>query len=288
MTGVDGISMDPIDEQQVVQPAEQGISGDLESWLHLNLVEAFQSEEAAGRVSAFPPEELMHNTSGLTSEKDFASHGVDFIRALAAVSPRPLHEYEAILDFGMGVGRIARLFKGFEGRYVGVDIDPRHLEWVASNLPHVEAVQSKTQRPIPLGRDTFDAVISISVFSHLNESDHRFYLSELARVTRPGAFLFLSIHGDRALHRAATEPKIFEMLAIPEERVVAAQECFANGKGYDFVRQEGHLTDDDYEYGITFISERYIQSVWSDWFDVVALAKGALHDFQDIVVLRSR
>lgn len=268
-----------------VPAAAVGIAGDFEGWLARNLL----PPGAAGteEVAPFPPAELMHNTTGLTDPAHFASHGVDFMRALARLSPVRLADIGDILDFGVGVGRLARLFRGCRGRYVGLDVDARHIAWVDEHLDHVEAVATEPRAPLPLADGSFDAVVSISVFSHLSEADHLFYLGELARVARPGALLFLSIHGARALRRAIEEEHIFAMLAIPQEELAAARERFAE-HGYGFVRQDGHLSSDAYDYGITFISPDYVRRHWDARFEVVAIGEGALHDFQDVVVLRAR
>lgn len=262
-----------------------GIAGDFEAWLRRNLAVDGGPD---GEIAPFPPADLMHNTTGLTDPRDFASHGVDFMRALDAVSPMPLRDCRSILDFGVGVGRVARLFHGFSGRYVGVDVDARHIRWVGAHLPHVEAVLTAPRRPLPAAADSFDAVISVSVFSHLSEPDHLFYLDELARVAQPGAVLLLSVHGARALHRAATEDRIFQMLAIPRPALAAAAEDCACGTGYAFILQNGHLTSDAYDYGITFVSDAYIHAEWAKRFEVLGIACGALHDFQDVVVLKAR
>jgi len=74
-----------------------------------------------------------------------------------------------------------------------------------------------------------------------------------------------------------------------------------------FILQQGHLTtvgsdcadrllqrtvktviEEPYQYGITFIPEPYIFTHWAKWFHVVEIRRGAIHDFQDIVVLRPR
>lgn len=261
-----------------------GIAGDFEAWLALNRAE----NSPEGAVAPFPPPELMHNTTGLTAPRDFASHGVDFMRALQALSPVPLAGFRSVLDFGVGVGRLARMFHGFSGRYVGMDVDARHLAWVGQNLAHVEPVLSVPRKPLPVADGSFDAVVSISVFSHLSEKDHLFYLSELRRVCAPGALLFLSIHGDRAFARACGEQHILEMLAIPGPQLDAARPVMEAGRGYVFVRQDGHLTSRNYDYGISFISADYVRAEWCRGFEVVAIGAGALHDFQDVVVLRAR
>ena len=97
----------------------------------------------------------------------------------------------------------------------------------------------------------------------------------------------LTVHGERALHRAENEPDIFKMLAIPARSVKTTRQLFAN-EGFSFILQNGHLTTSEYEYGITFTSEAYISRTWNRYFDVLQVASGAIHDFQDIVVLRAR
>lgn len=264
-----------------------GISGDIGAWIHFNRYTAFASPDNLALVAPFPPSELMRNTSGLTDNRDFAAHGCDILAALQLASPRPLSGFEHVLDFGVGVGRLARMFKGFHGRYTGVDVDARHVEWVSSSLDFASAVTSAPRRPLPFEARQFDCVISISVFTHMNEEDQFFYLSELARLAAPGTLLFLTVHGERTLRRAETEAKIFAMLDVPKTAISEARKAFG-GKGYQFILQDGHLTSDAYEYGITFISDRYIRNEWSRFFYVKAIRPGAIHDFQDIVVLEAR
>jgi SAM-dependent methyltransferase len=265
-----------------------GIKGDLEAWLHLNEVDAFKSAVARDGVAPFPPPALMHRTSALVDETDFAAHGGAILRALALNSAEPIASYRNVLDFGIGVGRLARMFKGFNGRYVGVDIDRLHINWVTQNLPWVDALQTKPGSSLPLQDSTFDAVFSISIFTHMNERDHLYYLKELRRVTSPGARLFISVSGERALQRAESETRVFEMLAMPTEGLDMVRAALRGGSGFCFLSQNGHLTTNAYDYGIAFISKTYIMQRWSEHFDVEKIAVGAIHDFQDIVVLRRR
>jgi SAM-dependent methyltransferase len=266
---------------------EAGIAGDLDAWLRFNGRDAFRARGGLRLVAPFPPMELMQNTTGLTSDEEFAAHGAHFVQVLNDASPKPLADHEDLLDFGVGVGRVARIFKGHEGRYTGVDIDARHVAWVASALDHVEAFATSPGEPLPFDDGRFDGVISISVFTHLDEDDHRFYLAELARVCRRDATVLLTVHGDRALARARSEASVFNLLEIPREELDAAQDRLADA-GFVFVIQQGHLTTDDFAYGITFIARRYIETTWGQDFEVVDVIPGAIHDFQDLVVLRAR
>lgn len=263
----------------------KGISGDLDEWISFNTGEGMQSAEGRKLLANFPPPELMSVTTGLTDPQHFAEHGAHFARAMADASPKPLKDYKSVLDFGSGVGRLARLFKGFKGVYTGVDVDPNTVAWVADNLPHVKVTASKPREPLPFEAGAFDGVFSISVFTHMNETDQIFYLDELKRVTQSGAYLLLTVHGERAMQRALNEDMIFEMLDIPMTGLSAAEGSFRSGEGFAFIRQEGHLTSDAYEYGITFTDADYVKRVWGERFKVLDVVSGALHDFQDIVVL---
>src|SRR4051812_47892413 len=98
---------------------EAGCMMPAQDWIALNRVGIFEDERLRAHVSPFPPEELMRNVSGLQSERDFAAHGTDIYTALMLRSPRPLTQYQAILDFGCGCGRLARMFKGHPHRVAG-------------------------------------------------------------------------------------------------------------------------------------------------------------------------
>lgn len=263
----------------------QGMSGDLESWLKVNL-DAVGTPDGRTGLAPFPPKALMEVTTGLVEPLHFAQHGVHFIEELEKSSPTPLADFESILDFGCGVGRLARLFKGFKGKYTGVDVDGRTVDWVRDALPYVSANQSTPRLPLPFEDGQFDCVISISVFTHMTEEDQFFYLKELKRVTRPGAVLLLTIHGKRTVERSLTEDFIFDLLWCPRDELEDAKRSLENGSGFKFILHAGHLTSDEYDYGQTFINERYIRKEWGKFFDVVGISSGAIHDFQDIVALR--
>lgn len=270
----------------------------VDDWANVNRIGMFEDSSLEIYVSPFPPVELMYNTTGVSRQSEFASHGADFWVALSRASPKALSEYTSVLDFGCGCGRLARMFKGHPGYVAGCDIDHRHVEWCASTLEHFDAKLSRVKPPIPFATNEFEAVISISIFSHLNETSQDEFLQELRRVCKPNGLLFLTIHGQRAMTRALTEPKIRNMLDMSDELFEKAREKFDRDE-LAFVLQHGHLTtviegvavagkviSDPFEYGITFMSEAYVRAHWSRWFEILDYRFGGIHDFQDIVVLR--
>ena len=266
----------------------------VDEWVALNRIGVFRDRALRSFVSPFPPPNLMQNVSGLTTEEDFASHGADMYLALTAASPKPLTEYQSILDFGCGCGRLARMFFGHPHQVAGCDIDRRHIEWVQSVLGFMTAKVSAVHPPIPFAAGEFDCVISISIFTHLTEASQDEFLADLSRVTRANGYLFLTVHGRRAMDRALSEPRIRSMLDISDDLFASARSDFEADR-HAFVLQQGHLTttqgaegkviDEPFEYGISFTSEAYVRQHWSSWFDIVEYRSGAIHDFQDIVVL---
>jgi SAM-dependent methyltransferase len=280
----------------------QGCRLPADEWAWLNRVGCFENPELREYVSPFPPVDLIQNVSGLVNERDFASHGADFFLGLSAASPKPLWEFRTILDFGCGCGRLARMFKGHPGAITGCDIDSRHVRWIKDNLSYMQAMVTSVHPPLPFVDNQFEAIISISVFTHLNERSHNEFLAELNRICEPNGYLFLTVHGERALRRAVEEPTIRSLIDVDEGRFRKARDEFSQGK-HAFILQYGHLTTRDevgklavadkpitepFEYGITFIPEAYVRKDWGRWFEVVDYRYGALHDFQDLVVMRPR
>jgi ubiquinone/menaquinone biosynthesis C-methylase UbiE len=289
---------------------EEGCRMHTNDWVTLNRTGIFENTSLRRYVSPFPPSDLMGITSGLQSETGFAAHGVDIYNALALASPKPLTEYQHILDFGCGCGRLARMFKGHPYKISGCDIDVRHVEWISKNLDFMDVKLSSVIPPIPFDDNEMDAVISISIFTHLTEKSQDDFLAELSRVTRPGGILFLTVHGAQALKRACCEQPIRDMLDMDEARFKKARDAFAQNK-HGFVLQFGHLTtkpekasyapgailrrisqrfakktiNTPFEYGITFHPETYIREHWNKWFNILDYHHGAIHQFQDIVVL---
>ena len=289
---------------------EDGCRMPADEWLMLNRTGIFENPSLRRYVSPFPPPKLMWITSGLRSEAAFAGHGVDIYAALAVASPTPFTEYRHILDFGCGCGRLARMFKGHPHNISGCDIDPRNVKWMRENLGFMDVKLSSVTPPIPFADDEMDAVISNSVFTHLTESSQNEFLVELFRVTRPGGTLFLTVHGAQALNKVRSEQAIQEMLDVDEVLLRQAQAAF-NRNDHGFVLQFGHLTtkrekvsyspgaifrrirksfsrirlNASFEYGIAFHPESYIREHWSKWFNILDYRYGAIHQFQDLVVL---
>lgn len=120
----------------------------------------------------------------------------------------PVENYDSVFDFGCGCGRLARQLiqqTPRPSRYVGIDIHSGVIAWCKRNLtPHAPgfefhhhdlAAVARTDRrtapilPFPVGDQSASLVIAWSVFTHVNQEQTEFYLSEARRILRPDGIL---------------------------------------------------------------------------------------------------
>jgi SAM-dependent methyltransferase len=112
-------------------------------------------------------------------------------------------QYEAVLDFGCGCGRVARQLiqqRPSPTRYLGIDLHRGMIEWCRRNLAprargfefvHHDVFELAfnpnavvTWRPFPVEDATFSLLLALSVYTHLNQDQAVQYLAETRRVLR--------------------------------------------------------------------------------------------------------
>ncbi len=119
-------------------------------------------------------------------------------------------EGRKVLDFGCGAGRTLRHFLAEASRpdteFWGADIDEKSIGWLEANLsPPLRLINSETEPPLPLERDSFDLAWAISVFTHLADTSAEWIL-ELHRILKPGGLLMASYMGEWNSEQIAGEP----------------------------------------------------------------------------------
>jgi SAM-dependent methyltransferase len=263
-------------------------------WLRRRLVASASDAGAAlrgGRADSLPPRRLRARV-GAPGAEDYVAGGRVAAEVLAdALAPHALGEFASVLDFGCGPGRVlphlARLHPSPE-RLVGVDVDPQAIAWASTHLGGMAFELSDARPPLPFGDREFALVYSISVFSHLDEADQDAWLSELARVLRPGGVALLSTHGPSAyeafrsgaVRTAWCDPGVFsahgplapgEILAVPYRRNRwSAGDLPGVGEGY----------------GLTFHGSDYLREHWSTrGLEVDRILPRAISGWQDLIVM---
>ncbi len=187
---------------------------------------------------------------------------------------RSLRSFDSILDFGCGCGRML-LWMEDVGRATalhGTDIDAEAIEWCAAHIPYARFGVNAEDPPLSYAPGTFDLVVNHSVFTHIDERRQDAWLTELQRVTRPGALLVLSTHGEGALPDGG-----WELRDRLEQDGIAYVDT-----GNPIVSA---LPD---WYQNTWHAPWYVLEHWSRWFDIRGFVPRGDLDFQDQWLLERR
>lgn len=233
----------------------------------------------------FPGAELAFRVAGDDRVESFFRYGLQSVQdnrnALASIGRR-FEDYESILDFGCGCGRMLTWLEPLTRlgpKLHGIDTDPDAIAWVRENLPFATVEVNEPLPPTTYTDAQFDLVYNHSVFSHLDEARQDAWLLELRRITRVGGHLLLSVHGEHAFAQYENA------LINGGSDATAARETYS-GHGLLFMQDEGWQSKGfPAWYGGTYHTTQYVFSHWTRWFRIKAyLPQGALN-FQDIVVL---
>jgi SAM-dependent methyltransferase len=120
----------------------------------------------------------------------------DLVRRLVEEHGSGLEAAAPVLDFGCGVGRVARHWEGLALDLHGCDVDARAIEWCRDNLSFGRFDANELEPPLPYGDDSFGLAYAFSVFTHLPERHQLAWMREFGRVLRPGGLLLLSTLGE--------------------------------------------------------------------------------------------
>lgn len=100
-----------------------------------------------------------------------------------------------ILDFGSGIGNSLPALRKFfpNRRTTTADVSSQSLD-LARRLHGLYEPQLLMNDRVPADDNSFDITFTACVFHHIPEDEHIHWLSEMARVTRPGGRLVLFEH----------------------------------------------------------------------------------------------
>jgi len=103
--------------------------------------------------------------------------------------------FERILDFGVGLGRLLRHYYPLSAELYGCDVVTEVIEFSRQCLgQRVMLAQNDFSPPLPYADAFFDYVYANSVFTHIQTDTLSQWIAELARITRPGGCVIISVY----------------------------------------------------------------------------------------------
>jgi SAM-dependent methyltransferase len=218
-----------------------------------------------------PPPELAFTVMGSFSLEDFLQGGKTLFTCINKIFKNQnvnVNDFEKILEFGCGCGRVLRYWDPKQGPSLfGTDINSKLIEWCSANLPFVKISLNSLNPPMSYDDDYFDFVYAISVFTHLNEPRQKQWLNELKRVLKPKGYLLLSLHGKSHAEKHLDEQQ--------KKHFQSGKLVVVNGK-YNSKNACA-----------VFHPKEYVQKLFSRDFEIVDYdEKGA--DGQDALLIRLR
>lgn len=121
----------------------------------------------------------------------------DVIKGAMSRAGKSLNNESLILDFGCGAGRLLYAFRDqldVSRIMSGCDLNERAVNW-CKRLGYKSVIQNRAHELIAFPDNSFNLVVAVSVFTHLEIALQHHWAAEIARILQPGGALFMTTHG---------------------------------------------------------------------------------------------
>ncbi len=233
-----------------------------------------------------PPLENMIRVSGVSVTPEiFVAAGLTTAAKLDAAARafggKPLSRYHRILDWGSGVGRVARHISNHfapNSEVHCVDVDTVNVEMARRFLPRVVCELIPFYPPTEMSSNYFDFIYGISVFTHLTESAQEVWLSELARIAKPGALVIMTVSAEFAALSLSSAGTVFPLGDLLQ--IGIADRLMDRNLGIKLAKTN--------YYRSTFHLSQYIKGEWTKYFEILDIIHRSEVHIQDFVIMRKR
>ena len=199
-----------------------------------------------------------------------------------------------VLDFGVGWGRYSRMFarEVDRARLFGVDVMNSMVDVCrVTKVPASICLTSPTGT-LPFKDGFFDIAFAYSVFTHLPQHMHQHWITELARVTKAGGIIVLTIEPRRFIEfcrkvSGDTSNPWYATLSRHMEQVPNAEALFDSGQ-FVYLPSGGGDELPPETYGDAVIPLSYLKKAWGNWFTIVDYLDDASRFWQAVVTAKRK
>jgi len=238
---------------------------------------------ALSDLGASPAYENMSRVSGAgVNSEMFVAAGLTTAAKLDGVARtfagKSLGQFKCILDWGAGVGRVAKHVHNYFAPNVEfwcIDVDQVNIDEAKKFVPRAICSPIPYYPPTHLEAGKFDLIYGISVFTHLSECAQEVWLQELKRISRRDALLVMSANTEfAALHFASQNGSCIRDLLL-----LGISDHLLDGN-------LGNKLDRTTYYRSTYHLTEYIRREWGKHFEILDIVPRADVHVQDLVVMR--
>lgn len=147
----------------------------------------------------FPPDYLIYETYKLDL-KEYYYDGKETANEIIGLLQKHINlsiKGATILDWGCGPGRITRHLPALlpNATVFATDYNEVYVQWCGDNLKGINCSLNSLNPPTSYEDSFFDAIIGISIFTHLSLRNHIDWINELHRIIKPGGLAFITTQG---------------------------------------------------------------------------------------------
>jgi len=240
----------------------------------------------AWHSSLTEPEQFQLQNVGASSWSVFLGHAdrmSDEIKAELRSLLGPAKDSHKVLDFGCGIGRVAlKLWMEEKLPTHGCDINPEAIKYLGEQLKGgPELAVTNYTPPLPYADNFFDAIFSISIWTHLPPELQMPWLEEMHRILKPGGHALISISSVDSLPTRKQRLPMWEKYT--EEDLEREGLLFVE---YRYLKQTPEAYPGVTEsYGSALHDFDFVRKSWGQLFSCVEIKPRAVHDSQDLVIV---
>jgi ubiquinone/menaquinone biosynthesis C-methylase UbiE len=230
------------------------------------------------KMPGFPDLSFQMKSVGMRGADDLRHAPFKFassVKKYAEEFNTPINKNTKLLDFGIGWGRMIRFFFKdiLSENLYGIDAWQIMVDKCNELLPAGNYSVNNPHPPIEFADNTFDVIISYSVFSHLRADAAEMWIKEFKRILKPNGIVVATTEGLRFLNlieriqnnpEMAAEHSWYEVLQKGFNEPIAEYRKRHSAGEFIYAATGGGDSLDDSFYGDAIVPEKYINDVWGE------------------------